>query len=231
MPPLVHRLGPLREVSWARTIVPEIVWIALIQYQCGHQRGVELVTSLARTVRSITGDQTTKLLAAASTYLDLSEHDKQRIAEAFRTRDEFAPLCDALRPLIDWYPKFPLSFLFAAGPAAPDQKELERMKDVLRSLRRRGDRDPMLVQATVVWLMFDAGKLKVFDGLALAKFPEIERYPNTKLSQEVGSAIRASVTMFFGSEHEYSTASPWPNQFWNHGLVIEPCQFRGDSDG
>jgi hypothetical protein len=37
--PFNHMIGPLREVSWVRSIIPEILWIGLIQFQHGHRRG------------------------------------------------------------------------------------------------------------------------------------------------------------------------------------------------
>ena len=65
----------------------------------------------------------------------------------------------------------------------------------------------MMVQATVVWLAFDAGALKARKGLSLAQLPEIEHYPDTELSKRVGGAIRSSLNMFFGEEQLHSTAS------------------------
>jgi hypothetical protein len=75
----------------------------------------------------------------------------------------------------------------------------------------------MMVQATAIWLAFDAGIL------SLARFPEIEHYPETELSQKIGASIRDGLNMFFGSQIHYSDAT-WPDHFWNRGLAIEPCE-------
>ena len=40
IPPVTHMLGPLREVSWVKTILPELLWVALIQDRYGHHMGV-----------------------------------------------------------------------------------------------------------------------------------------------------------------------------------------------
>ncbi len=86
----------------------------------------------------------------------------------------------------------------------------------------------MMVQATVVWLAFDAGLLKVHEGLALAQFPKIEEYPNTEISKKVGASIRGTLNMLFGKDHLLSNAGKWSRYFWNRGLALAPCEV---SDG
>jgi hypothetical protein len=65
----------------------------------------------------------------------------------------------------------------------------------------RAEWEAMMVQATVLHLMFDAHALKIHEGSALLKFPEIERYPSTELSREVGSMIRATLNGLFGNDN------------------------------
>jgi hypothetical protein len=105
---------------------------------------------------------------------------------------------------------------------------MTRMMSLVSSLFRRNDRDPMIIRATATWLAFDAGKLKVSEGLALAQFPEIERYPDTELSRRVGSGVRATLNMLIGSGQGQPVDTSWARYFWNRGLAIAPCEF---SDG
>ncbi len=83
----------------------------------------------------------------------------------------------------------------------------------------------MMVQATVLLLMFDADAFKVNEGSVLSKFVEIERYPNTELSREVGSMIRATLNGLFGQDNFRIKNSTWPQYFWNRGLAIDGCDF------
>ena len=81
----------------------------------------------------------------------------------------------------------------------------------------------MMVQATAIWLAFDADLLKVSADLSLAQFPEIEHYPDTDLSKQIGASIRAGLNVFFRSEM-HQADNKWPDYFWNRGLAIEPCE-------
>jgi hypothetical protein len=71
------------------------------------------------------------------------------------------------------------------------------MKQTVRVLFDKEERETVLTAATCIGLAFDSGKLKVQQGLALAQFPEIERYPTTELSKKIASSIRATINMFF----------------------------------
>ena len=81
-----------------------------------------------------------------------------------------------------------------------------------------------MVQATATWLAFDAGRLKVSAGLALADFPRIEDYPNTEQSERIAGSIRATINQMFGDTDLLASESDWPTKFWNRGLELEPCE-------
>lgn len=228
VPPFTHMLGPLQEVSWVNTIIPEVSWIGLIQYQHGHRRGVELVASLARSARSVRSAAARQIFAAASSYLELSALEWGQLRETLAATGDLFEIQKSLEPLIALYPECPLGPLFAAPPATVPENALHRMESLVSSLFDRTDRDPMMVQATVIWLAFDAGVLKVAEGLPLAQFPEIEGYPDTEVSKKVGGAIRASVNGFFGEDQVYPHASLWPRYFWNRGLALAHCELSDD---
>lgn len=215
-----HELGPLNEVSWVNTIIPEVLWIALVQSDYGHGEGVEIITDLARAAREIRpGRPNETIFGWASAYSGLSAADWASVRHKLGPGEPLRSLQRSLEPLAALYPKFPMQGLLSEGAAvAPGY--LDRVRDTVASLYQRAHRDPMLVQATVVWLAFDADALKVAEGLALARFPEIERYPETELSRQVGAGVRSSLNMLFsteGSNHE------WPRYFWNRGIELDPC--------
>ncbi len=227
VPPFIHLLGPLHEVSWVNTIIPELCWIGLIQHQHGHSRGVKLITSFARAARNVRSGGSSPIFGAASSYSELSDHEWAQLRGALSTTGDLFQIQESLEPLIGLYPECPLGPIFATPPASSDMA-LNRMTRLVSSLFRRNDRDPTMVQATFIWLAFDSGVLKVKKGLALAQFPEIEHYPDTEISRKIGGSIRASLNGFFGDEQFYPQASLWPRYFWNRGLALTPCELSDD---
>jgi hypothetical protein len=226
VPPFIHMLGPLGEVSWNKTIFPELLWIALIHHSRGDRKAVEIITALSRSARSIKSNFARKWFAATSDYASLSAADYEQLRLALQQQKILDGILVPLEPLINWYPECPLAPLFPEPPARSLRKNtLTPLKEVIASLYRRSERGPMMVQATAIWLAFDADILKVTSDMSLARFPEIEHYPDTEISQEIGGSIRGGINMFFGSGTHYSDAT-WPDYFWNRGLAIEPCELN-----
>jgi hypothetical protein len=137
--------------------------------------------------RSIRTNSTNKWFAATSDYASLSSADYEQLRLALRQQEVLAAILAPLEPLISWYPECPLAPLFPEPPQRSLRKNtLAPLKEVIASLYQRSERGPMMVQATAIWLAFDADILKVTPDLSLARFPEIEHYPDTEISQKIG---------------------------------------------
>ena len=74
-----------------------------------------------------------------------------------------------------------------------------------------------LIQANAVYIGFNVEKFVVSSDVSLARFPEVQYYPNTEISKQVAACIRATVNAIFGNEVIKDGLS-WPTYFWNHGL-------------
>jgi hypothetical protein len=95
----------------------------------------------------------------------------------------------------------------------------------LYDLFDKENQSTVFIQATVVYVAFVLGRLKVKAGLTLASFPEVENYPDTEMSKRVAAAIRSTIITFFGSAKRGAPTS-WPVEFWNRGMEIESCVFK-----
>jgi hypothetical protein len=225
--PFNQSFGPLLEISWVRTVVPELLWIGLLHLHQGLRGGVETATFLSRAGRTCCPDAKSKVFAGLSDFTQLSIDEQASLRDMIEASNRAAELEKALRPLHFFYPRHPLSFLFSEDGAVKEEnnKGLEVIKSLISNMYDRSATGSMVVQATSIWLAFDSGILKVSKELSLAQFPEIERYPTTELSRQVGASVRAAVNMLFGGPLG-ETYQEWPAYFWNRGLALEPCVVR-----
>jgi hypothetical protein len=215
-------------VSWVKTVLPELLWIALIQREFGSRRGVDLITTMARMARGFFPEE--RLIFGFVSDFSRLQGRESEFRSSLARKAYLFDIQTALRPLLALYPQCPLTFL--STPAADESKNeryLDQMKQIVRVLFDKEARETVLTQAACIWLAFDSGKLKVQRGLALAQFPEIERYPTTELSRKIASSIRASINMFF-ADGTHDLAPSWPSYFWNRGLEIDQCQFVETAD-
>jgi hypothetical protein len=230
VPPFTHMFGPLHEISWVKIMLTELLWIALIQNYYGYREGVELITSLTRLARKCSPSDKILVFATISSLGALKIDEKSCLQSELASTGDLYKIQKALLPLIVFYPECPLRFLYSTMPILADgsQQNLERFKKIVKGLYDKTSKNTVMVQATAIWLAFDADALKVFKGLALASFPEIEKYPETELSQKVAASISSSIFMLFSEPH-YPAFSDWPRYFWNRGLEIDQCYFEDSS--
>lgn len=226
IPPLVNEFGPMTEVSWEKSILPEILWVALLQEEVGWRKSVDLATKLGRFVRDVVGESQKRGFLVVSGFERLAEEEKINVLSRLQSDGVLKEFQNALTPLIELYPECPLTFLRSEADVAIDfrEKHLNRLKSVVRVLFDRDDVFTVRTAATTVWLAFDAGLLKATEGTSLARFPEIEDYPDTELSQAIAGAVRNVLRILVG---EYKgNGTNWPQYFWDRGMSVDKCTFN-----
>jgi hypothetical protein len=228
IPPLLQQFSNFYETSWVRRMVPELLWIALLQER-EVQRGINLSLALAKTASEVAPLTLPRWYGTASSFSGLTHDQGKSIRERLGSVGDLADMQRSLTFLVSCYPECPLRFLLAADIGEPATGELDLLRRVLVEMFDKRSSPATFVQATFIYLAFVLGGLKVVEGLALADFPKVVDYPSTERSKQVAAAVRSSVQLFFGPP-AYDPASPWPGYFWNRGLELEPCTFEESRD-
>ncbi len=218
--PFNGAFGPMCEVSWVNTMLPELLWIALVQDAWGPRRGVEIITAFTRDIRASDAARDRTIWAAAGKFAALPDGVLTKIVSGRPYRND---LCASLELLHAYYPAHPMRELIAAGGTS-SSRSLAALKALIGELFDRASTSATLTQATATWLAFDADRLKVAEGLALADFPRIEDYPDTAQSRRIAASIRATLNQMFGDVDLMASGTDWPAAFWNRGLELEPCE-------
>ena len=184
----------------------------------------------ARAARKVAPSTTSSIFGAISSFDALTPTQQEALRSALAESGHLFQIQEALLPLITLYPCCPMRLRFSAAISEADAntQHLHRLKALIEGMYDRGSHATVMVQATFIWLAFDAGALQVHEGLALAEFPEIENYPHTELSKKIASGVRAVLHVFFDNSN-YQASSDWPRYFWNRGLEIDPCYCQEES--
>lgn len=117
IPPFEHMLGPLHEVSWVRTILPELLWIALIQYYYGQHEGVEIITKLSRITLECSPSEKLQLFTTVSSFEKIKPEEYTCVQSKLAASGELFKIQKALLPLVVFYPKCPLRFIYSTEPS------------------------------------------------------------------------------------------------------------------
>lgn len=226
IPPLLQ-LGPFSDVKWVDCVLPELLWLGLLNEAYGVAKGAELALRLAGAAVKTAGN--TKWFGSTSAYASLDDPQKTEVVKTLVTNDREL-LQTAFLPFLLFYPRCPLTFLFEGDGRwnSEPEKVLTEFKAFLATLFNKVEKPATFMQANGVYIAFVTGKLRVAKGLSLANFPAIEKYPDTEESRRVASGVRAVVNTFIGMAEK--SPNDWPKYFWNRGLELEPCELEPIND-
>ena len=220
IPPFLDYLN-LRGISWLDELLPELIWIGLMNSKFGLKRGAELCVEVARAASACTTDSE-GAYAFVSEYHRLQEAEQECAKRRLADSRALDPVIDGLRVLATHYSKCPLAFLWSGEThEVQDDVNLDTLKELIRELADRRGKAATFVQATAVYIYFLNDKLKVASTTALADFTAIEAYPETESSIRVASSIRAVLNGFM---EPLGLSDEWRNYFWNRGRKLGPCE-------
>ena len=222
--PPIFQLGEFSGVYWLDDVLPEIIWIAILQNKFGLGLGKELALQISGSTNellSINGHK--KWLAPLSCYSDLSNDDKSKLIEKVNKLGYDRYFNSAFGFFAEIYPEFPLAFLMSEKTQSDTQESLKEYKSFLSDLYYKTNKAAIFMQATAIDMAFQADILTVSPNTSLAKFPEIINYPDTEISIKVASAICAAINGYFSNTMLFKSTGNWKSYFWNRGLQIEKC--------
>lgn len=229
IPPIVEAL-PIEEVKWVDDILPEIIWLAALNDRHGWSKGAALAVNLARAARTSMEAPGARWFAFLSDFSLLYGAQQARVVDGLRSTEDHGALLEALEPILSNYPGCPLGFLLDRTIGEDEAwAGLDRLRTLIATLFDKTSLSATQAQANAIYLGFTSGTFKVAPTISLARFPEIENYPHTEISRQIGSAVRAAMNIRAGEGGSAASAA-WSRYFWNRGLELQPCETEDESD-
>jgi hypothetical protein len=232
VPPFVAMLGQLQYVKWIDDLLPEVLWLGMLNNDHGLRRGVQLAKELSTAADRVMAPHP-HIFARTSTYSSIPSEQWPKIVELI-TSTALDQLRGTLRPFVVLYPECPFYTLWLSDQPQPQADDVVVMRTQVGTLRNRANRPAMLAQANAIYLARVTGKLILNQGSFLSNFEAIADYPDAEESRMVGSAIRAASMMLgHNTEEPQEAAGKWTRYFWQRGIEITACDLgiNGDDDG
>ncbi len=224
VPPMVHRVGPWDYTSWSSQTMPELIWWDVLIDRVSHRFATKVAEEIAKHFKN--RDEHKCWWAFISDYAHLGTDDMDGLKEHLKRANVLAQLTESLVEFINLYPACPITrFLRQPPTGIVDVGYLQRFEDRMRELEDKRSRSGVLVQAQPIYMGFVLGKPFVKKGLALAEFPEVEKYPATELSKQVGASICAAVNMLAGTMLPQFPEDAWVQYFWQRSIELRPLDF------
>lgn len=223
VPPLLQALK-FDYISWSSQTMAELVWWDVLVERASHRFAATVAEEIAKYFRAKGNHD--RWWAFISDYSHLSDEDVRGLSEHLYDVSVLPKMKAGLGDFLNLYPRCPISRLFDSRPnGSVDSSYLLQFESRLSELEDKRSRNGVLVQAQAVYMAFISGRLHVRTDLALADFSEVENYPNTERSIEVGASICATVSMLAADTLPKYPDDEWVQYFWRRSLELRPLDF------
>jgi hypothetical protein len=225
--PPMSQYGPFEETNWRTTTMPELIWLGLILDKYDLRSAIDLGLYIAATARDISNDDDVFCFAFMSSFDALDSAVCAKVRKELEREGKLSRVQSALAPLVYFYPKCPLKFLFeeSVSDKSLADDSLSSFKAFLDELFDKRSRLSVLMQAQAVYIFGTSGRLHIVEDSKLQNIDELKNYPDTKESRAVGASICATCNMLVGQSLE-KYDSGWDNYFWRRGLEIDECEYE-----
>ncbi|MEM1405639.1 MAG: hypothetical protein AAGG59_02605 [Bacteroidota bacterium] len=217
LPPLMNL--NLKEISYVQYVIPELIWIAILNKKYGLKKGTELGLELVRLTSTLS--LLNNNFSYISSYELLNNSVRKRILTELNHRGVLGPIQDGLFDFVSIYPECPLSFLVDSSTNSKDK--LQGLKEILLDLYDKKGATATFMMGNVLYFMGVMGKLRLVKGSPMDNLPELQNYPETLDSRIIASGVRATIFAMIGKNF-ISASGNWNKYFWKRGIELEPCQ-------
>jgi hypothetical protein len=223
VPPLLQTFK-FDYVSWSNQTMPELIWWDVLADKVSPRFSATVAAEIAKYFKAKNNQN--HWWAFISDYSHISDEDAQELKAHLSEVNVLHQMAASLSDFLYLYPSCPISKLFDLRPTGlVDAGYLPRFENRLSELEDKRSRSGVLVQAQAIYMAFISGRLHVKSDLALADFPEVENYPCTEKSIEVGASICAAVNMLAGDALPKYPDDAWVQYFWKRSLELRPLDF------
>lgn len=228
VPPMMQ-LPNLTEISYINQILPEIIWMGLINDEFGYRDGIDLSSNLAR--RAFDLKETDKHInfTLVSNFNLLSAERKSELVRSLEETSELVKFRDSLLPLIALYEEFPLSFLGMSEKIFDKIELIEKIKNCIKKHINKYDTPALIIQANVMYVRGSTGGLHVAPHIEIPDLNTLIEDPESKKAERAGAFVRISAMQEMMPMRE-TRICDWAESFWNQSYKIDKCDFSWEKN-
>jgi hypothetical protein len=213
------------DISTVNEILPEAIWMGLLNDSYGYREGVHLASELAQLAHTIYNSDKHINFALTSSYEYLSDDKKKVLVNELAKKGLLSKLQKSLYPLIKFYEGFPMSFLGDGGTTQDKDFQIQSLKNTVAKHFSRYETPGIIMLANVIYIRALTGGLHIAPGLHLPDFESLIKAPESDEAKKSASQVRSMVIMEAMPQEGESSGLKWAESFWNQGLKIDKCEF------
>lgn len=217
-----NQLELVKETRYVERIMPELLWMDMINNLYDYRRGIETTMSLCSQVRDAIGASDFTNFTVASKFATVAEDERGRVLEALNGSEALRAASKALSPLVRNYLGFPMAWLLSDVDDDP-KADLDRISASVKRIIDKYAYPASIIQANVLVFRGMSGTLHFAEHVPVPDFNAMAEDPESEAGRRAAAQARMGAMMDIVSDED----DAWPRAFWNDNYQLSKCSFPG----
>lgn len=220
IPPMLQ-IPQLQQTSFVDDILPELVWIGLLNDQFGYLRGARVIEQVFRCVEDLRTNEQHGNFALMSTYRVFSASQKNELAKRLDHTGAASVIRVAIAPLVILYDDCPLNFFGPPSSVITEDELVARMRHCIGRTIDRYETPAVVLYGAMLIYRLVSKTINFPRDMELPNFNAVIEAPKSEEAKRAAGFMRASVMSEFGY---LNLPKAWAKHFWNRSFAISPCE-------
>jgi hypothetical protein len=221
IPPMLQH-PMMTNTSYVNDMLPELVWVGLINERVGYIRGARILESIAITVNELKAAGQEGNYALMSSFKKLTDPQKTMIVVSLRRIGLLDVVRASIAPLIVLYDDCPLSFLGPPEVVSSKDELVTKMKQCVGKIIDRYDTPAIVLYGALLLTRLVTKKMHFPKGMDIPNFNAVVESPGTEEAKSAAGFMRASGLAEFNMLKIENT---WAKHFWDRNFKLSACEF------
>lgn len=221
IPPMMQL--PMRvDTSYVNDMLPELIWIGLINDRVGYVQGARIIEKvfLAVDARKEKGQEGN--YALMSSFNKLTDDQKTAITDDLREEGELDIIQNSLAPLVLLYDDCPLKFFGPPTNTYSQEDLISIIKLCVGKTIDRYDTAGIVLYGAMLLARLVTKTIKFSADMSLPDFNAVINSPGSEEARRTAGFVRANGLAEFGM---MKVGNAWAKHFWDKNFELSPCEF------
>ena len=214
---------PMTGTSYVNDMLPELIWIGLINDRVGYIRGARIIEKVFLAVDKSKKEGQEGNYALMSNFNKLTSVQKLDIIDSLKSDGVLEIIQNAIAPLVLFYDECPLSFM---GPPTNMYSEEDLVSMIKRCVTKTIDRyetSAIVLYGAMLLSRLVTKTIAFSSNIDMPDFNSVIHSPDSEEARRAAGALRAHALAEFGM---LEPSNSWAKHFWDRNHELSPCEFR-----
>jgi hypothetical protein len=222
--PPMKQIPNMNSTSYVNQMLPELIWIGLINDSIGYIRGARLIEKIFIAADEIWARDAQTNFAYASSYGMLDDDEERAFLDKLTPLNVLDDLKTYLAPLVLlYYDEFPMRFIGPPSAVISDEQLISKISTCVEKHIYKYETPGIVLNGSVLLSRLVTKKISFPAGMELPDINSVIDAPESAEAKRAAGFLRANALGEFGI---LGISDRWARYFWNRGYELSHCKLQ-----